>query len=261
MTNPTSLDLPNSPTSAAKNGLQKHLYRQSPVPRADYVTIAKLAEELDVAPDRLQSLIDHRYLRVMMQRDTLAETVVARPPKAAMDWLRSMFVPLTLRPLIPVQDIIAALEITQEEFRYMCIVDNIPLQEDPVFGELISVTAFYILQQSWLRMRNPMRSDRAALMLTLGILKGATPTGRMKPLPFDARLDKEISRIAHMEEPDRSLRATDFWVAYNEASTLTDCLDAYFGEERKRRRKAKLDKRVDVIEKRLMGGQKKKLLT
>jgi hypothetical protein len=140
----------------------------------------------------------------------------------------------------------------------MCVTDNIPLQEDPVFGELISVSAFYLLQRSWLKMLNPTRRDRAALMLMLGILKGAEPRGRMKPLPFSERLNREISRIAHMDEPDRSLRATDLWIAYNEADTLTDCLDAYFGNEKQRRRKEKLDKRVDVIEKRLAGGPRKK---
>jgi hypothetical protein len=252
---------PNSPTSAASSGLKQHLYRKSPVPRADYVTASDLAKELDVDVDRIQSLIDRRYLRVMLAAGTLAETVVARPAKAAMDWLRSMFVPLTLRPLIPTQDIVAALAITEDEFRYMCLVDNIPLQEDPVFGELMSVTAFYVLQQSWLKMRNPMRSDRAALMLMLGILKGALPAGRLTPLPFSDRIDKEISRIARMDEPDRSLRATDLWIAYNDADTLTDCLNAYFGDERKRKRRERLEKRVDVIEKRLEGGPKKKLLT
>lgn len=222
---------PASPTSTGSGSLKRHLLRKSPVPLSEYITVAKLASELEVEVERLAPLIAHGYLRIMDAGKSLAETVVARPPAAAMDWLRTMFMPLELRPLITAKEITALFGITDDELRYICLTDGIPLYDDPAFGSLLSVAGFWSLSKGLISMRSPLRTDRQMLLLILGRIKNVKDLGRIKPLTYSERIEKEISRIAHMEEPERTMRATDFWKAFSEADTITDCLERREGSE------------------------------
>ena len=222
---PTSPAWPNSPTSAADRSLRRHLLRKSPVPLSDYISLQRLAEELEVDLDRLKPLISHRYLRIMRVHDDMAQTVVARPSKEAMAWLRTMFMPLDLRPLIPLSEVLDVLGLTDDELRYICVTDNIPIYDDPVFGELFSVTGFWTLSKGVVAMRHPLRSDRQMLLMVLAQMKNVKDLGRLTPLSYSERLEGEIKRIMQLPEPDKTLRATDFFAAYSDADTITDMLE------------------------------------
>ena len=223
-TAPTSPASPSFPICAASKSLPGKLRPPSPVPLRDFVTCEKLAGELGIETDRLAPLLEHGYLRVLGPRETLAKTVVARPPVAAMDWLRTMFLPLELRPYIPIMEARYLFDMTEDELRYICVTENIPLYADPVFGELLSATGFLLLRQGLYAMRAPLRTDRQMLMVILGELKRVAELGRTKPLAYSERLENEIRRIVQLKEPEKTLRATDFWRAYRDADDLTDCL-------------------------------------
>ena len=249
---------PSTPTtSAEESGLKRHLYRKSPVPRVDYISCEQLANDLEVTVEDIGFLLEKSYLRIMSQGENIASTVVARPLPAAMDWLRSMFMPLELRPFIPATQVMDALGLTEDDFHYLCVTDNIPLHYDPAFGELMTVTGFVMLQKSWIQMLHPMRSDRQAILLMLGYLKGVDPPARAKPLPYSARIDNEIRRIAQMQEPDKTMRATDFWKAYTEAVSVANCLKM-MPKGPARGRERMLHKRIEVMSNRMQrqGGKK-----
>jgi hypothetical protein len=252
----TSQSLRDSPTSVADRSLRRHLLRKSPIPLSEYVSLQRLADELEVELDRLKPLIANRYLRILSLKDDMATTVVARPSPEAMGWLRTMFMPLDMRPLIPVSEVVATFGISEDELRYICVTDNLPIYNDPVFGELMSVTGFWALSKGLVAMRNPLRSDRQMLMMVLAQMKNVRDLGRLKPLSYSERLESEIRRIMKLPEPDRTLRAADFFRAYQDANTLTDLLEKY--ETVPTGRQKRIMKRTETMQKRLGNQGSKK---
>lgn len=252
---PITANSPSSPTSpAARSSLQQQLRRKSPVPLSEYITLQRLADELEIDLERLAPLIRHNYLRILHAEDTMAATVVARPTKDAMDWLRTMFMPLDLRPFIPLPEVTASLGATEDELHYVCASQGIPLYSDPAFGELLTVTGFWLLYKGLFAMRSRLRSDRQTLLLILAQIKHVEPPCRPEPLPYSDRLDKEISRIAALPEPDRTIRATEFWKIYSEANTLVECLEKL--DQPLTKKEERILRRVATMEQRL-GGEKK----
>ena len=121
------------------------LHRKSPVPAKAHVNLRQLAWYLRTSQARAQVLIDRGYLRVMQ---TEPEVIVALPEKHAMYWLRSMFQPFIIRPLLPTQYVARFLDIEEWEVRSLCVDHSIVLIDDPVFGELLSIYAFYRLHDA-----------------------------------------------------------------------------------------------------------------
>lgn len=188
------------------------------------ISLEDLASELEVSPERLKPLIDHEYLKVT------GPSAVLKPPPPAMAWLRAMMMPLPLRPFLPSQMAADLTGCAIKDLRSLCILYNIPLQADPVFGELMSVSAFHRFFESLHHFREPSRFDRQAL---LGMLMAAVPEQKraVKKLTFIRRLEKEISRISRLKEPERTERALDMWEAYSEAKTVATSIALAEGQE------------------------------
>lgn len=173
--------------------------------------------------ERLQPLLDHEYLR------RIAFDAVIRPEPEAMAWLRTMFLPLPLRPCLTsamVSDIVGC-EVS--ELRALCLMYDIPLQADPVFGELMSISSFHRFINAYHHFKEPTRLDRQGLM---EMLLEALPYGEgleraIPNLKFSHRLDMEIRRIARLPEPDRTMRAVAFLEAYKDAKNITDAWTRY----------------------------------
>ena len=252
----TSQNSPNSLTVVGRLSLKQGLYRKSPVPLSDYITLERLAEELGTEVQRLGPLIQHQYIRIMDAKEEMGDSVAARPTLEVMAWLRTMFLPIELRPYIPLSEAMMVLDATEDDLRYICATDDIPLYDDPVFGELLSVTGFLVLRRGIVAMHNPMRSDRQMLMMILGELHNVRDLGRLKPLPYSAKLEGEIRRIAKMPEPDRSFRASDFWTAYRDAETLVECLEKL--DLKPSSQSKRISERVANMGRRLAGREKKK---
>ena len=65
------------------------------------ISIAHLARLVEVPPVRLHSLVENGYLWVVVPRDDFNQTIVARPGDRRIQWLKSMFQPLSMRPIVP----------------------------------------------------------------------------------------------------------------------------------------------------------------
>lgn len=189
------------------------------------VSLGDLAAELNVPVERLQPLLDHEYLR------RIAFDAVIRPEPEAMAWLRTMFLPLPLRPCLTsamVSDIVGC---TTAEIRSLCLMYDIPLQSDPAFGELMSISSFHRFINSYHHFKEPTRMDRQGLM---EMLLEALPYGEgleraIPNLKFSHRLDMEIRRIARLPEPDRTIRGVAFLEAYRDAKSIMDAWTRYQG--------------------------------
>lgn len=187
------------------------------------VRLPDLAAELNIPVERLQPLLDHEYLR------RIAFDAVIRPEPEAMAWLRTMFLPLPLRPCLTSAMVSDIVDCTTAELRTLCLMYDIPLQSDPVFGELMSISSFHRFLNAYHHFKEPTRLDRQGLM---EMLLEALPYGEgferaIPNLKFSQRLDMEIRRIARLPEPDRTMRAVAFLGAYRDAKSITDAWTRY----------------------------------
>lgn len=152
------------------------------------------------------------------------------PAAAAMDWLRTMFMPLPMRPFLPASMVCDLLDCDLRDFRRLCVLYDIPLHSDPVFGELMGIAAFHRFFTALYHFRDPARFDRQA-MLSMLHNKYSGPDKAIPVLPYERRLDVEIRRIAKLEEPMRFERAMALMEAMEDAKTLADFYARYKGEE------------------------------
>ena len=202
--------------------------RNSPVPRSDLATVEELAAELKTPIERLQPLLEHRYLKLVEAKEYLKDCIVARPLPAAMDWLRMMFAPTYMQPIFTIEMVSDMLRCPKRQVRNLCILHNVPLHLDPAFGELMSVRHFNRLYRALYGFEGPARYDRQALFYLLhlrDLSNGNEPPREV--LPYSRRVEAEIRRIAKMKEPDRSFRAIAMLEAYDDAKTIAECLEKY----------------------------------
>src|ERR1700728_1213370 len=215
------------------NELPHALLRPSPVPANDQITLEQLSRELHTDVRRLYSVIAAGYLRALRLTDDPDTTIVARPYPAALEWLTGMMAPLRLRPMLPLEGVALVIGMKVKDVRLMALHYGIPLSLDPLFGELISTTGYNRLLRAQYELRNPMRTDRQAMLETfVRMNRNVKDYSKAKRLPYSKRLEREIVNICKMPEPNRSLRATALWAAYKEASTVAECINAYQGKLR-----------------------------
>ena len=175
------------------------------------IALSELAKSLGVEPKRLLPAIEHGYLKLV----TADPPTVYEPPPAAIEWLRVMFQPLVLRPFLS-SAMVGELEgLAPESVRRLCLDYGIPIYSDPVFGELMSISAFYRFHQQMHSHRAPSRFDRQALLWTL--MHGQTEwAANVKPPRFSRKIELEVRRIANLDEPAKTDAALRLWEAWKE---------------------------------------------
>jgi hypothetical protein len=179
------------------------------------IEISALAAMLNTDVGGVESLIPHYLTRVDGERVDL-------PPRAAMEWLRQMFLPLPQRPLFKIKEVCLMAEVALPLLRQIMLAYAIPIHRDPALGELISPESFIRLLDGLHGYREPNRFDRAML---IEWMQAAQPESRVRAhLPYSRLLDLEIERIAKLEEPERTVRATELWERYKDARRVSDCL-------------------------------------
>lgn len=194
-------------------------------PRA--IGLHDLASRLGVEPSRLLTAIKHGYIRLI----TSDPPTVYEPPPAAIEWLSMMYAPLMLRPMVPAEMVAQIESIDLPDVRRLCLAYDIPIQDDPVFGELLTLASFYKLHAQLHTYREPSRFDRQALVVALMQAVDPEKYGRdLKPPPYSKRLEKEIRRIAKMREPARTEFALRLVEAFGDAKSVTDCLATATGK-------------------------------
>jgi hypothetical protein len=175
------------------------------------VPLSELASKLGVEPKRLLPAIEHGYLKLV----TINPPTLYEPPPAAIDWLRVMFQPLTLRPFLS-SEMVGELEgLSPQSVRRLCLDYGIPIYSDPVFGELMSISAFYRFHQQMHSHRAPSRFDRQAMLWTL-LHEQNGWLDNIKPPRFSRRIELEIRRIAGLDEPARTDAALRLWDSWTE---------------------------------------------
>ena len=135
-----------------------------------------------------------------------------------------MFAPLEQRPMLPAKEAAKVLNMGLADLRRWCLHFNLPIYMDAAFGELISLRVFYQLQDGFFEIRNPMRTDRQALLVFLSQLNNPAKVKMMKPKKYSRRLEEELRRISALPEPQRTIQATMFWSAYRDAKNVAECL-------------------------------------
>ncbi len=186
------------------------------------ISVDDLAELIEAPVERLRALVEHKYLRVVKACPIFGWTIVARPGQRATEWLRNMFQPLKMRPFVPLKEAGKLWGVTECEVLKYCKTGKIPVQSDPVFGNLITFSALKSLARARHRYHKPKRFDRAGLLrYYLSEIEGV----RWKePPPYSVRLEKEIERIRTLPEPIRTERSIALILAFRDARTVTECL-------------------------------------
>ncbi len=191
------------------------------------VTLADLASTVGVPVKRLLPALEHGYLKIV----SVDPPLIYEPPPGAIEWLKLMFQPLSLRPFIG-SEMVAELEgIEVPAVRQLCLDYNIPIYSDPVFGELMSISSFYRFHEQMHHQRQPSRFDRQAILAALmHTVNGDEWRMNMKPHPFSRRLELEVRRISRLEEPARTDAALRLWTAYEDGKKVAECVAAARGE-------------------------------
>ena len=186
------------------------------------ISVHDFAQLIETPVERLRPLVEHKYLRVVKASPIFEWTIVARPGQRATEWLRNMFQPLKMRPFVPLKEAGKLWGVTENEALKYCKIGNIPVQSDPVFGNLITFSALKSLARARHRYHKPKRLDRAGLLrYYMSQIEGV----RWKePPPYSVRLEKEIARIASLPEPARTERSVALILAFRDARRVTECL-------------------------------------
>jgi len=183
------------------------------------ISIASLARLVEVPPMRLQPLVEHDYLRVLVPCDDFNQIIVGRPGEHRIEWLRSMFQPLSMRPVVPLKEAAELFGLTERSALEHCWYRHIPVQSDPAFGNLLPFRSLKRLARAaW----SYARFDRAALLRYY--MSQIERTRWKEPPPFSKRLEKEIGRIATLPQPARMIRSVALIEAFRDARTAAECL-------------------------------------
>jgi hypothetical protein len=210
--------------------LNDYLYTRAGGP----ITVDALARIIKTPIERMQLLIEHKYLRVIMKKADFSQTVLACPREDAINWLRNMSQPLELRPYIPLEDVHRLvrgfqgriLEDAPKKLRQVCYGYNIPIIVDPVYGELLTIEGLAELAYRLRIYRYPTRHDRATM---LEFLCSALPPNVIKQHPlrlpdYTHRLSARIRQIAQLENPERTFQAIALYNAWRDVRSVHACL-------------------------------------
>jgi hypothetical protein len=200
------------------------------------ITLGTLAYLLNISIDQAKSLVDHGYLRVVVPNPDPSMMTVSRPKAEGLEWLKNMFQPFARQPLVKLDDIHRLMEKyrgaqyqsrkerERHNVRRVCQTYRIPIYKDEVFGELFSIEHLTTVAHHLGIYYNPARTNRAGM---LAFLLNALPPTHRKPLKlfrYTQRLELEIKRIASLENPQRTIRALELYLAWRDARTVQECL-------------------------------------
>jgi hypothetical protein len=128
------------------------------------ITIADLAQLIKAPVEKLRPLVEHKYLRVVFLREPFERTVVACPGQRATEWLKMMFQPVKMRPLIPLKEVGKLWKVTENHILDMCRISRIPVHSDPEYGNLMSFNALKSYARARMKYFKHKGTDRASLL-------------------------------------------------------------------------------------------------
>lgn len=182
------------------------------------ISLSELASNLGIDKEQLLPLIDKGYLKV------IEGEMVALPGRAAFEWLKGMFAPLPLRPMVSTEMVASLTGMEEQNVRRMYAFYGIPVQQDLIWGELITIEGLYLLWEKTSEFNDPTRFDRQAF-ISLFQQKGKVL--RTKPLEFSEKLEIEIVRICKLPPIRREFAAAALWDAFEHARTIQEAAGRY----------------------------------
>jgi hypothetical protein len=186
------------------------------------ISVANLAHLIEAPVEKLRPLVEHKYLRVVMAKEEFERTVVARPGQRATDWLKMMFQPLKMRPLIPLREVGKLWKVTENHVLGICRAYRIPVHSDPEFGNLTSFNGLKSFARARMKYHKPKGYARASLLAYfLSQIEGMR---WRDDLPYGRKLDLEIHRVAHLPQPWRTIRSVALIEGFRDAKTVTECI-------------------------------------
>ena len=177
---------------------------------------------LGVTTERLRPLVENGHLRVRVPSDSLSSTIVARPGQRALEWLRTMFQPLEMRPVIPLKEVGKLWRTTEREIIATCKHYRIPIYSEPVFGYLMSFDSLKRYGRARRKYHKPKPLDRAGFLRFYRSEICHEPW--KSPPRYSERLEMEINRIARLPQPHRTFRSMALIEAFQDARTVTECI-------------------------------------
>lgn len=154
--------------------------------------------------------------------------------------------PVIERPLIRLAEISNLLHVSIPRLRKLCALATpipVPVTESLEFGELLSPAAAQLLIDRVIAIDTPREPpkchDRVSLLLWMCGLSGKVEP-RRRPKPYSASIEEEITRIARLKEPHRTLRALDLLARFCDARVIASAL-----------METRLPREIEVIERKL----------
>ena len=120
---------------------------------------------------------ENGHLRVRVPSDSLSSTIVARPGQRALEWLKTMFQLLEMRPVIPLKEVGKLWRTTEREIIATCKHYRIPIYSEPVFGYLMSFDSLKHMLVPEGNITNPSRSTGLDSCVSI-VQRSATNLGR-----------------------------------------------------------------------------------
>lgn len=210
------------------------------LPTRPPITLAMLAKELNVIVGRLVPLVEFGWLALVdgqIAASISPSILIQCPSPAAITWLRQFFLPPQAKPIFTIEDVQgllaeAGVDLPLDDIARLVTDYGIPCQFDPGLGgksgrglllswqsarKLVLEVLTGGRRQEW----NQVRYDRQAM---LWFLLQRDPSLASRPPDFQEKLEEEISRIANLPEPQRSIRAATLLEQWEDAKAVANSL-------------------------------------
>lgn len=197
----------------------------TPAATSPVITLATLAQSLNVPVSRLLPLARENYLKLQSSGEPAPNSYVEVPPAAALQWLRQFLQPAQAKPLFTLEDVADLLGLSEQDTKEAAASYDIPVTLDSALGLLFSMWAVRelarVLTAAGVDHAQSQRFDRQALVHFLlgdAVQNQVTVT----PPTFEHALEIELERVAALPEPQRSTRAAALWQQWRDARVVAE---------------------------------------
>lgn len=211
----------------AQPPLLRDIFLREPTPKLEEIRISlgTLAISLGVTVSQLAPLVREGYLRKRDDQNLItSKTQIDAVPEAALAWMRTWFLPAAAKPLFSVENLADLLNCPVREVLPAAAQHDVPVHRDPALGFCFSIWAARQLLLRSVRARDhATRFDRQALLWR--VLEKDPEKAAAPPL-YSEELEKELARVAKLEEPARGIRAMELAEVMRDAKLLEENLSA-----------------------------------
>lgn len=200
----------------AKPPLLSEMFKHEPSsPSPPSMSIGSLARALNVMTAELLPFISAGYIRLTPPHQSISShSTIQAIPESAVSWMRSWFLPVYAKGLFSIDNMADLLNILPREVLPLAAAHEVPVMRDAGVGFVFSTWGARTLLLRSIRGRDCPRFDRQAALWSI---LAEDPEKAATPPPFSERLEKELERVAKLEEPARSLRSVQLITAMEDA--------------------------------------------